>query len=49
MGGEKTSTRFVLNAEELRALTAHAVTRAFPKNTIQRERILLNRRPPLRW
>jgi CRP/FNR family cyclic AMP-dependent transcriptional regulator len=31
---EKTSTRFVLTAEELRAITAHSITRAFPRNAI---------------
>lgn len=34
MGGEKTSTRFVLTADELRAIAAHAITRAFPKNAV---------------
>lgn len=34
MSGEKTSARFVLTAEELRAISAHAVTRAFPRNAV---------------
>jgi CRP/FNR family cyclic AMP-dependent transcriptional regulator len=31
---EKTASRFVLTAEELRAISAHAQTRAFPRNAI---------------
>ncbi|HKA43151.1 MAG TPA: Crp/Fnr family transcriptional regulator [Burkholderiales bacterium] len=31
---ERTPSRFALSKEELTAMTAHAVTRAFPKNTV---------------
>ena len=34
MGGEKTATRFVLTAGELHAISAHAVTRSFPKHAV---------------
>ena len=33
-GSEKTVTRFVLTADELRAITGHAITRGFPRNAI---------------
>lgn len=31
---DKTASRFVLTADELRAIAAHAITRAFPKNAV---------------
>ena len=34
MSGDKTSARFVLTPEELRAISAHAVTRSFPRNAV---------------
>jgi CRP/FNR family cyclic AMP-dependent transcriptional regulator len=31
---DKTASRFVLTADELQAIAAHAITRAFPKNAV---------------
>lgn len=31
---DRTASRFVLTADELRAIAAHAITRAFPKNAV---------------
>jgi len=33
-GGIKAATRFILTPEELRAISAHAATRTFPKNVV---------------
>ena len=33
-GGIKAATRFILTPEELRAISAHAATRAFPRNAV---------------
>ena len=50
-GSEKAAMRFVLTADELRAMVSRIIKDLSTGSyiSIHRDRILVNRQPPLRW